>query len=408
MSGTPRVLLVSAEYPPQPGGVGDYSALLATHLAEMGAAVTVLTSGSGDDRRDGAVAVRATVTRWNWRIGPIIRDTARETGAEIVHLQYQTGMYGMHPAINALPTFRGLRRFLPVSFVTTFHDVRHPYLFPKAGPLRARATRLLARASDVAIATNGADFGILRAWNQHTRLVPIGSNIPAATRSDRAGLRARYGISPDAALLTMFGLMNHSKGVDTAIDALALLRADGVHAYLLLVGAGVGANDPTNRETERDLTARCDARGVTSFVRRTGELSAHDVAEVLAASDVCLQPYRDGASPRRGSLLAAFTQGIPVVTTTPAADVYAGLPEPRDGETMLFVPPDDPIALADATRRILADAELAARLRTGAAAFAAYFTWPAIARQHLALYAASAAPATRREPMPMAAPEGEG
>ena len=40
---------------------------------------------------------------------------------------------------------------------TTFHDLRPPYLFPKAGPLRDYVTHRLARASDAVIGTNGSD-----------------------------------------------------------------------------------------------------------------------------------------------------------------------------------------------------------------------------------------------------------
>jgi glycosyltransferase involved in cell wall biosynthesis len=421
VSGQPRVLLVSAEYPPQPGGIGDYTALLASHLADAGCTVAVLTSGTGNVRCDSAVAIYPAVPRWTWGFSRIVREVVEETRPEILHLQYQTGMYAMHPAINILPGpipfAKGpdhLYRYLPVSdpslkpwFVTTFHDVLHPYLFPKAGPLRAYATRYLARESDAVVATNGADLVPLKGWNLNAISIPIGSNIPAAVHVDRVGVRARYGIERGEVLLTTFGLMNHSKGIGTVIEALASLRAGGVNAHLLLVGAGAGANDPTNAATERQLTALCAARGVTPFVTRTGALPPGDVAAVLAASDVCLQPYRDGASPRRGSLLAALTQGIPVVTTIPAAGVYDGLPEPRDDETVCFVPPDDPAALAAAACRILTDGSLAARLRAGARAYAAHFAWPSIARQHLALYASLAASAPRREPIAVAAPEGE-
>jgi glycosyltransferase involved in cell wall biosynthesis len=224
--------------------------------------------------------------------------------------------------------------------------------------------------------------------------------------ADPAGVRSRYGIPADAALLTTFGLVNHSKGIETLIDAFALLRASGLNAVLLLVGAGVGTSDPTNAETERRLIALCAEHGVADAVMRTGPLPADDVAAVLAASDVCLLPFRDGASPRRSSLIAALTQGIPIVTTTPVGGVYAGLPEPRDGETMCFVPPDDAPALAEATRRILHDVASARRLRAGARAYAAHVTWPAITRQHLAIYAAITA-TTHAESVVAAASPGE-
>ncbi len=394
-----RVLLISAEYPPTPGGVGDYTALLAKHLAEAGATVSVLTSGRGEMSRSGDVTIFPVVRRWDWSVARVVRETVARARPDVLHLQYQTGMYGMHPAINLLPSrtpfARGeaIYRYAadPQSrpwFVTTFHDLRAPYLFPKAGPLREHVTYLLARQSDAVIGTNGSDVAKMGQWNRNATLIPIGSNIPAASHNDAAGVRSRYGIPDGAALLTTFGLLNHSKGIDAAIGALGVLKRQGADVRLLLVGAGAGANDPTNGATEVALDAQCAAAGLRDIIKRTGPLPADEVACVLAASDLCLLPYRDGASPRRGSLLAALMQGIPVITTTPAPHVYDGMPAPRDGEVALFVPPDDSDALAGAARRILDDGALAARLRTGSAAYAARFSWPVIAARTLAVYAA--------------------
>jgi glycosyltransferase involved in cell wall biosynthesis len=403
-----RVLLISAEYPPAPGGVGDYTALLARHLTETGAIVSVLTSGSGAVSRDGDVTIFPIVGRWDWRVARLVRETVARVLPDVLHLQYQTGMYGMHPAINLLPSrtpfARGdaIYRNAPDAqlrpwFVTTFHDLRPPYLFPKAGPLREYVTHRLARASDAVVGTNGSDVATIGQWNHQTTLIPIGSNIPTASCEDAASVRARYGIPDSAVLLTTFGLSNHSKGIDTAIDALGVLKRQGMDAYLLLVGAGAGTNDPTNQATEAALDAHCAAVGVADAVARTGPLPADTVARILAASDVCLLPYRDGASPRRGSLLAALTQGIPVVTTTPMPHIYDGLPEPRDGEVVLFAPPDDGQVLADAVRRVINDGALAARLRAGAAAYAAQFAWPAIAARTLAVYASLGVPESANE-----------
>ena len=186
-----RVLLISAEYPPVPGGIGDYTALLARHLAAAGAAVSVLTSGSGEILHDGDVTVFPVMRRWDWRVARIVRETVALVRPDVLHLQYQTGMYGMHPAINLLPSpkpFPGrgsVYRYAPDSpsrswFVTTFHDLLPPYLFPKAGPLREYVTYRLARESDAVIGTNGVDVAKLGQWNRHATLIPIGSNIPAA------------------------------------------------------------------------------------------------------------------------------------------------------------------------------------------------------------------------------------
>lgn len=391
-----RLLLVSAEYPPLPGGVGDYTALLAQSLAESGASVAVVTSATSGRALNDAVTVFPVIRRWDWRVARLVRAVVNDVRPDVLHLQFQTGMYGMHPAINLLPgrflSARGrVSRYAPEPdsrprFVTTFHDLCPPYLFPKAGPLRGQIIAHLARASDAVIATNGADRQALQRWNRLAALIPIGSNIPVASARDPQAVRARYDIPADAPLLTTFGLLNQSKGVETVIDALALLRREGMDAHFLLIGAGAGINDPTNRATEAAVDRQCAAAGLTAFVHRTGPLPAAEVAEALAASDVCVLPYRDGASPRRGSLLAALAQGIPVVTTTPAPAVYDGLPAFRDGEVACCVPAADARAIAEAVRAILRDDRRAARLRAGAAAYARRFTWPAIARQTLALY----------------------
>lgn len=408
-----RVLLVSAEYPPLPGGVGDYTAMLAESLHDAGMSVAVLTSAANTPAPNDAITVLPAVRRWDWGIARVVREVVNDVRPDLLHLQFQTGMYGMHPAINLLPGrspfARGeahryaSERHLRPWFVTTFHDLRPPYLFPKAGFLREQAMYRLARESDAAIATNGADMRALRGWNHRTALIPIGSNIPAASIRDARAIRARYGIPAGAMLLTTFGLLNRSKGIETAIDALALLRREGSDVYLLLIGAGAGVNDATNRATEVAIDRRCAAMGLTAFVRRTGQLPADEVAEALAASDVCVLPYRDGASPRRGSLLAALAQGIPVVTTTPVPGAYDGVPALEDGEVARCVPAGDAGAVADAARAIRRDDALAARLRTGAVAYAAHFAWPAIAAQTLALYETLGVAASEGTAVPVAA-----
>lgn len=412
-----RVLLISAEYPPMPGGIGDYTALLAAHLAATGLTVAVLTTGEGSVWRDGDVMVYARVPSWGWGIAHHVRALTRDIRPDALHLQYQAGMYRMHPAINLLPQrspfARGeSHRYAPEPglrpwFVTTFHDLRPPYLFPKAGFLRRQAMYHLARESDAVIATNSADRRTLQEWNRRTALIPIGSNIPTASIRDPQAVRTRYGIPTGATLLTTFGLLNQSKGIETAIDALALLRQEGTDAYLLLIGAGAGVNDPTNGATEADVKRRCAAAGLTAFVRKTGRLPSEDVAGALVASDVCLLPYRDGASPRRGSLLAALAQGIPVVTTLPAPGAYDGLPALQDGEVARCVPAGDARTIADAVHVIRRDDVLANRLRAGAAAYAAHFTWPTIAAQTRALYERLGVTASERIAVPVVPTGGE-
>jgi hypothetical protein len=72
----------------------------------------------------------------------------------------------------------------------------------------------------------------------------------------------------------------------------------------------LGANGDRWRETWLR-----DHPGWASRVVATGALPEGAVAEYLCACDLALQPYPDGASSRRTSLMAALANGVPVVTT---------------------------------------------------------------------------------------------
>src|SRR5438132_1142704 len=75
----------------------------------------------------------------------------------------------------------------------TFHDLRPPYLFPKAGPLRDLSVRLMARAAHGVLCTEAADLRRLGGGRGRVH-VPLGSNVecrPPPGYGPRAWRRAR-------------------------------------------------------------------------------------------------------------------------------------------------------------------------------------------------------------------------
>jgi len=377
-----RILLLSGEYPPMQGGVGDYTRELGTALAQRGAEVHVLTARRASQGPE-PIIVHPLVSRWGWGMWRLAGGLARQVQASVVHIQYQTAAYGMHPAINLLP--RWLRRAMDVRCLVTFHDLKEPYLFPKAGAARRWVNRELARLCDAVVVTNREDEVAMQreglAGALH--LIPIGSNIAPAPPPgyDRATWRSQQGVAPDDIVLCYFGFLNASKGGETLIRALSLLASD--HRYRLwMVGGQVGASDPTNRAYLSRVQALIGELGLEARVRWTGYTAAAEVSANLLAADIAVLPYRDGASFRRGSLLAVLAHGLPIVTTRPALP----LSELADGETALLVSPDDPPALAAAVARLAADGVLRRRLSEGARRVAAEFGWERIAARHLALY----------------------
>ena len=316
----------------------------------------------------------------------------KELRPEVVHIQYQSAAYGLHPAINYLPRRLRLMRRRP-RIVTTFHDLRVPYIFPKAGPLRWQAVLALVRGSDASVITNPADWLRLADTNLAPRLypIPIGSNIRREPPADfdRKEQRAGWGVGPDDWLLAYFGFLNANKGGETLIRALAELVRAGKPARLLMVGGKVGSSDPTNMAYLARIEALIDELGVADRVQWTGFTPPDQVSANLLATDCAVLPYREGASLRHGSLMAALAHGLPVVSTEvpPAVrGVQGEFPLPRDGETALLVQPDDPVQLAAAVTRVMRDPALRTRLADAALNLSRQFEWDTIARRHLEAY----------------------
>lgn len=385
------VLLITGEYPPARGGVGDYTCKLHRTLNQTGTHTHVLTqTNSKSANRDKDTNPKSKIPYTNQRITPAATLRAlRGSGARIAHIQYQTAAFGMRPTINLLPWL--LKRKWAGKVVVTFHDLRAPYIFPRAGPVREWANRLLARTADAAIATNDEDYAVLHAWGvKRVRLIPIGSNIPDCPphNYNREAWRASHGIHANATLLAYFGFLNSTKGLDTLLHALANLRERG-DFRLLMVGGGLGSSDPTNRATATELDTLARRLGVQDALIWTGYLAPEEVSAALHAANIAVLPFADGASFRRGSMLAVLQHGLPLITTTPRilkSEAESQNQQLVDGHNVLLFEASDPKALIEAIGRLSRDQALRARLSGGALELAKSYSWERIAQLHSKLY----------------------
>jgi glycosyltransferase involved in cell wall biosynthesis len=400
------VCMLTGELPPDRGGVGDYTARLSDALAARGVPVGILTRARPDvpaRRLLGAsrVPVHGHVPNWDARVWPLVGRALRQLGPRpLLHIQFQAGAYDLGGSVHLLPSL--VRAALPrVRVVTTFHDFLIPYIFPKAGPVRLAANRLLARTSHAAIFT---DLGDLEMAGPGVRghVVPIGSNIdrePAAEPS-RQEIRRRLGADDETFLVGYFGFLNPSKGIPTLLDAVGQIHSQQPERAirLVLIGAEAGISNPTDLAQARVVHDSIERRHLDDAIVRTGFLAPPELSAALRACDVMALPFRDGASARRGTLMAALAHGLPIVSTLPerrsglagAATVWLGsgpgAVAVRDGESIVLVPPDDADALAAALTRLADDSDLRARLAAGARAVGDRISWPALAAETVDIY----------------------
>lgn len=374
------------------GGVGAFTQELARALHPMGHEIHVITSQKA--RPAGAVRTLRTrndpldlgfaqlhprIERWRWPSTATVADIVLRHDLQVVDIQYQAAAYNMHsPAINLLPwRIKGMTKT-----VVTFHDLRVPYLFPKAGALRQRALRTMASHAHGVIVTNIDDFKTLRPdLSIPLAQIPIGSNIKTYSPNhvETAEVREKLGLADDGYLLGYFGFLNESKGADTLLHALANLDNK---FHLVFIGGQTGTSDPTNVAFLDQIKNQVDQLGLINRVHWTGFLSESRVSTYLTAADMLVMPYRDGASLRRGTLMAVLAHGRPLITTTPSEPT----PELLDRENVWFVPADDATALAEAIKTLAADAGQRLALGKKAAETAGLFAWDNIARSTAAFF----------------------
>jgi glycosyltransferase involved in cell wall biosynthesis len=386
-----HILLISGEYPPMQGGVGDYTREMARAFVSQGHEVSVAVPSTLADDHNRADApswqVYPVIQDWKWGCWSRLRALIGQVKPDVIDLQYQAAVYDMRvPAINVWPWIWSRQVGHP-PIVVTFHDLKPPYLFPKAGPLRDGVVRILARSSDAVILTNAEDLAVARRWPFATQQpappsrptvhqIPIGSNIAVSPPEDyqRREWRAQNGYQPEDSVWAYFGFLNESKGGETLVRALALSQPP---AHLLMIGGRVGSSDPTNRAYADRVEALIAELGLADRVRWTGYMPTEDVSAALLSADIVVLPYRDGISFRRGSLHAALAHGCTVVSTRPRVP----LPELQEEENVLLVPPEDPVAIRHAAQRLHKDPELRRRIGQGATRLAQQFTWEQIAER---------------------------
>jgi glycosyltransferase involved in cell wall biosynthesis len=241
--------------------------------------------------------------------------------------------------------------------------VHEPFV-PFAGSWRQRAaagvhramTVLLLRAARAVWLSCGGWEAVLRPYALGRRLpfrwLPVPSNVPVRRDPDAvSALRAR--VAPDRLLLGHFGTYG---GLVTELlrPALVTLLRRRADLGVLLLGRGGGRfRDDLARELP-DLAGRLHA---------APDLPPAVLSHHLQACDLLLQPYPDGVSGRRTSLMAGLAHGKPVVTTE------GPLTEKLWGESgaVRLVPAGKPDELAATTDRLLDDPAGRARLAAAGA-----------------------------------------
>ena len=280
-----------------------------------------------------------------------------------------------HSVQLSLPLVRRYRAIITVHDLAPLRWPEHYLRLPHARVGHAWAYALARRADHVIAVSQATGRDVVERLGvpvERVTVIPEAVDFSFAPPPRDAALeqvRSRFGVS--APYVLYVGQFDPRKNMDGLVSAFA--RAALRHTDLRLVIAGdlgklasflYEALDRGHAPRERVVLA--------------GHVTEAELAALYAGAE-CL-------------LHAAFLEGFgltpleSLAAGTPVVGYRAGAVEEVVGDAGVLVEPDRPDALADALLRFLDDAALQARLRSGAKARAAAFSWDRAANDTLAVY----------------------
>jgi glycosyltransferase involved in cell wall biosynthesis len=290
--------ILTGEYPPRCGGVGDYTALLASALRDAGDVVDVWVPGSTLPDTFGAGTERALQQAWRQDPG-------------IVLLQYVPNALGSGGANLRFCRWLLARRREGVDVRSMFHEpymyfsVKRPWRNVAAAVQRVMARTLMEASTRVYYSS--------ATWDRYLRpygapagaiTLPIPATVPAAADENEVP-QFRAAFAPSGGpVVGHFGTF----GEHVTTELLPILLALHQQAPAVSVALIGDRGD----EFQRRL------RGQRPNMPRTfatGRLPLERVAAAIRACDVLVQPYPDGVTTRRTTIMAGLISGVATVTS---------------------------------------------------------------------------------------------
>ncbi len=313
---TYRWNIITGEYPPQPGGVSDYTRLVAKGLAEAGDEVHVW---APECKKESPVDVGVNLHRLPGHFGSRALDQLsahldrqRDDRSRLL-VQYVPQMYGWK-AMNVpfCLWLYGRRRHSPW---VMFHEIavaisfKQQLRFNVLGVVTHAMASLVARAASrifVSIPLWKEKLARMASGPKPITWLPVPSNIGSETSPEAVqAVREKIGVGADKQIIGHFGTFGNLM-VPLLLDVFPkILQPDERRIALFL-----GRNSQRFAENFLKQHPHLGPQVVVG-----GALEAEELRSHLKVCDVLLQPYPEGVCGRRSSLMAGLALGLPIVTT---------------------------------------------------------------------------------------------
>ena len=140
-----------------------------------------------------------------------------------------------------------------------------------------------------------------------TVAVPMGGTVHEVSEAERAAVRRKFGLPPDALLIGSFGILHKNKMNVEALDAFAAIANEASNALFVFAGQDLGM---------REAARRVDELGLGDRVRFLGRQPLEDFHALIGCADVGVSlrlPPTNGET--SAALLDLLGRGVPTIVT---------------------------------------------------------------------------------------------
>jgi glycosyltransferase involved in cell wall biosynthesis len=236
-------------------------------------------------------------------------EALNRSGAEIVFIQHEFGIYGGPAGEHLLLLMRRLR--MPI--ITTLHTVLER---PDPDQRRVMDEILRLSASVVVMARKGAEIlaAVHKSDPAKVRIVPHGA--PERPFAATDSFKAALGVAGRPTIMT-FGLLSPNKGLETVVRALPRVLERHPDAVYMIVGATHPHLVAREGEAYRDsLAALAGSLGVLDNIRFFNRfVDDAELVRLLQATDIYATPYLTESQITSGTLSYAIALGKAIVST---------------------------------------------------------------------------------------------
>ncbi|HEX5006053.1 MAG TPA: glycosyltransferase family 4 protein [Hyphomonadaceae bacterium] len=388
-----KILVITGVFPPTQIAEADHIARLSAELAARGYSVDVLTTENDNIPDSANHRIHRVMPSWRWAHRNRLLDFARQIDPDLVYIWYIGHGYDFHPMVTFAPTW--LKGTLPRAKIVT--QITAPVgARPKLQNLVSRLIRkgavltsgsqgvdyaygTLLRDSDRFVAMAGAHLSrfadAFPALGSKATIIPPPPLVQLSPPGSASRQRGRdlMGFGANDLVFAYFGRLYRGKGLETLIDAFAVVHSKLPQARLAIVGGPIAVQLDQTWRLE-SLYEQAQRLGIAQRIHWSGEFPFEgDTGSLyLRGADIAVLPFDEGAALNNSSIAACAAHDLPLITTI-GNQVE---PEFVDGQNTLLIPATDADALAVAMVRLGSDAALRVHLRAGIQALQAkHFSW---------------------------------